>query len=96
MKKLSALAGVPLALLAMALAPAHADNVTIYGILDTYMGYTNAGGPGPSTAMQSGGLYASRIGFRGNEDLGSGLHATFTLDAGIQTDTGASADSTPR
>jgi len=94
MKKLSALAGVPLALLAMALAPAHADNVTIYGILDTYMGYTNAGGPGPSTAMQSGGLYASRIGFRGNEDLGSGLHATFTLDAGIQTDTGASADAT--
>lgn len=97
MKKLFALTSVPLALLAMATTPARADSadsVTVYGILDTYMSYTNATGPGPLTAMQSGGLYASRIGFRGNEDLGGGLRANFTLDAGIQTDTGASADAT--
>ncbi|MDB5992722.1 MAG: outer rane porin, OmpC family [Herbaspirillum sp.] len=94
MKKLSALATIPLGLLVLSATPAQADNVTVFGILDTYMGYTHATGPGSLTAMQSGGLYASRIGFRGDEDLGNGMHTTFTLDAGIQTNTGAQADST--
>lgn len=73
--------------------PAHAD-VTLYGVMDTYIGYTNADGKGTATAMQSGGLSASRIGMRGDEDLGGGLHATFDLENGIQTNSGAAADST--
>lgn len=70
---------------------AHA-NVTLYGVLDTYVGYTNASGKGAATAMQSGGLYASRVGLRGSEDLGGGLRAVFDLENGIQTNSGAAVD----
>jgi len=81
------------ALLGMAGIPgAHAE-VTLYGILDTFVGYTNAGGKGSVTSMQSGGLYASRIGVRGSEDLGGGYRATFVLEDGILTNNGAATDS---
>jgi predicted porin len=74
-------------------APARAE-VTLYGILDTYLGYTNAGGKGAQTAMQSGGLSASRVGIKGSEDIGGGLRATFDLENGILTNSGAATDST--
>lgn len=67
---------------------AHAE-VTLYGVLDTFIGYANAGGKGAATTMQSGGLYASRIGMRGSEDLGGGYRATFDLENGILTNSGA-------
>ncbi|CAB3773719.1 porin [Paraburkholderia humisilvae] len=72
---------------------AHAE-VTLYGILDTFVGYTNAGGKGAQVAEQSGGLYASRVGLRGSEDLGGGMRATFDLENGILTNNGAATDST--
>ena len=78
---------------AAAAGSAHAE-VTLYGILDTFVGYTNAGGKGSVTTMQSGGLYASRIGLRGSEDLGGGYRATFVLENGILTNSGAATDST--
>ncbi|MFM0685709.1 porin [Paraburkholderia strydomiana] len=81
------------ALGAVTVTPARAE-VTLYGILDTYLGYTNAGGKGAQTAMQSGGLSASRVGIRGSEDLGGGLRATFDLENGILTNSGAATDST--
>jgi predicted porin len=77
---------------ATAAMSAHAE-VTLYGILDTYVGYTNAGGKGAETAMQSGGLDASRVGIRGSEDLGGGLRATFDLENGILTNSGAGTSS---
>ncbi len=80
-------------LAAVAAKPACAE-VTLYGILDTFVGYTNAGGKGAQTAMQSGGLYASRVGIRGSEDLGGGMRATFDLENGILTNNGAATDST--
>jgi predicted porin len=79
--------------LGVGIAPAHAD-VTLYGILDTDIGYTTAGGKGTSVALESGGEYASRFGLRGSEDLGNGLRATFTLEDGIVTNNGAAADAT--
>jgi predicted porin len=78
---------------AVAASPVRAE-VTLYGILDTYVGYTNASGKGAQTAMQSGGLNASRVGLRGSEDLGGGLRATFDLENGILTNSGAATDST--
>jgi predicted porin len=82
-----------LVLAAVASRPACAE-VTLYGILDTFVGYTNAGGKGAQTAEQSGGLYASRVGLRGSEDLGGGMRATFDLENGILTNNGSATNST--
>ena len=83
------------------------SSVTVYGILD--VGYTGANARASTNAtgvlkettsrisnsMESG----SRIGFRGNEDLGGGTAAIFTFELGIQpagnsgsNATGTSAD----
>ncbi|WP_093165725.1 porin [Variovorax sp. YR216] len=40
--------------------------------------------------LSSGNYTGSRVGFRGTEDLGGGLAASFWLEAGIANDTGAS------
>ena len=65
--------------------------VTIYGLIDVSVNYSRA----DSTATSgSKNLYtlssdASRFGFRGNEDLGSGRSAYFKLESGYNVDTGA-------
>ena len=62
------------------------SNVTIYGIVDA--GYVNssvdraAGGNGNFSGIQSGVWAGSRLGFRGEEGLGNGLKAVFTLEYG--------------
>jgi predicted porin len=93
LKSIKGCSAAVLVLLAIAAKPACAE-VTLYGILDTFVGYTNAGGKGAQTAEQSGGLYASRIGFKGSENLGGGLRATFNLENGILTNNGSATDST--
>jgi predicted porin len=40
------------------------------------------------TRLTDGGVYASRLGFRGTEDLGGGNFASFNLEAGINADNG--------
>ncbi len=64
------------------------SSVTIYGIADLYLQYGH-GGAGTSTAVQTGGVSGSRLGFKGTEDLGSGLSAQFKLEMGINADTGS-------
>lgn len=41
------------------------------------------------TALSSGGYASSRLGFRGTEDLGGGLAASFWLEAGLSSDNGS-------
>lgn len=91
MKKALALGTVGLLCAGSAMAQ---SSVTIYGVIDTYMGYTNATGKGSVVSMDSGGYQASRVGFRGTEDLGGGLRANFQLENGFASDTGGMADST--
>ncbi|WP_439520934.1 porin [Hydrogenophaga sp.] len=76
---------------------AHAQSsVTLYGLLDMYVGEgttkTTVGAvtvkTKPGTGLTSGGLSGSRWGLRGAEDLGGGLKATFQLEAGINADDG--------
>lgn len=56
-------------------AAAHAQSsASVYGILDT--GLVKESG----SDLKMGDYMASRIGFRGNEDLGNGLKATFELE----------------
>lgn len=67
------------------------SNVTIYGLLDEGIVHTtNADAAGHAiTKMPTlTGSFPSRIGFRGTEDLGGGLQALFTLEAGLLVDTG--------
>jgi predicted porin len=73
-------------------ATAHAQsNVTIYGLVDTGIEYTNHADAAQHSVMRvtSGGQNTSRLGFKGTEDLGGGLKAVFQLESGIFLDTGA-------
>ena len=74
-----AIAGV----FAPALAQAQ-TNVTVYGRLDTSIDRIDNG----STAIQQSNN-ASRLGFKGTEDLGSGLKAAFGIEFGFNSDNGA-------
>jgi len=70
-------------------------SVTLYGIIDTYMSFTNHGGSGDggsSAKVKSGGLSPSRWGLRGTEDLGSGAKAFFTLENGFNQNGEAQQD----
>lgn len=70
------------------------SNLTLYGITDAgYVRSSNIGG-NSRTSLDSGYLQSSRFGFRGNEDLGGGLRALFTLESGFSLDTGANASAT--
>jgi predicted porin len=70
------------------------SSVTIYGQID--QGITkgnggtapNTGGNATSEAWQLKQAHGSRLGFRGNEDLGGGLSAQFLIEHRFQPDTG--------
>jgi predicted porin len=63
------------------------SNVTVYGVVDTYAGRFSGDGVNTTTAVNSGGLAGSRLGFKGVEDLGNGLKALFVLEYAIGNDT---------
>jgi predicted porin len=80
------------ALATVATAAQAQSSVTVYGIVDSGLySYDNDGAAGTQTGVHSGGLSTSRIGFRGTEDLGSGLKANFTLETEIHADNGSQA-----
>lgn len=66
------------------------SSVTVYGIVDLGFDSTSNGADnnGRTNGIKSGGQSASRIGFKGTEDLGNGLKALFQLEATLQADTG--------
>lgn len=70
---------------------AHAQsNVQIYGILDSGVEHLSGGGTSVTRMPTvTGGFMASRLGFRGTEDLGGGLKANFVMEMGLGADTGA-------
>lgn len=70
---------------------AGSTSVTVYGILDTGVEYvTHANAAGNSVLRMPGitGSMPSRIGFRGNEDLGGGWAAQFVLENGFNARAG--------
>lgn len=80
-----------LALLAIGSAAADAQaqsQLAIYGIIDAGLVHERGGSAGAMSKLTSGAASASRIGFRGAEDLGNGLTAFFTLETGTKIDTG--------
>lgn len=78
---------IALAVAGLSSAAAFAQsNVTVYGIADVYYGRASADGMETQTAINSGGLSGSRLGFKGVEDLGNGLKAVFTLEYSLSVD----------
>ncbi len=72
---------------------AHAQSsVTVYGLTDLGMDYTDNANAAKKSVMRmtSGGMNTSRWGFRGTEDLGGGLSAIFNFEGGLLLDTGGS------
>src|SRR5688500_3687346 len=69
-------------------------SVQLYGVVDAGVEYVNNVGAsnGHVTRMPglSGGQLPSRWGLRGTEDLGGGLRAVYTLEAGFAVDSGVS------
>ena len=51
----------------------------------------DAGAGGSVWQLTNSGMTGSRLGFRGTEDLGGGLNASFWLEAGINNDNGTGA-----
>jgi predicted porin len=77
------------AILAAAAGTASAQSaVTIYGIADAGLVRESGGVAGNVNKLTSGVASASRIGFRGTEDLGGGMAAIYTLETGYRIDTG--------
>jgi len=89
MKKVILAAGLLSGVVGMAQAQ---TNVTIYGVIDTGINYTNNAvvtnsngtvNRGSQLQMVGGEAQGNRLGFKGNEDLGGGLSAVFQLENGF-------------
>ena len=77
------------ALLALCAAPAFAQSsVTVTGIADAAVRSVSNEGRGSVKSLVSGSNATSRLVFRGIEDLGGGLSASFHLEHGIALDNG--------
>jgi len=85
---------VAMAVLAASTAAMAQSSVTVYGIMDVWVGGEKNTGEAKSLnaktnrVMESGGLAGSRIGFMGEEDLGGGLKAVFKYEQGLNADSG--------
>ena len=83
------------ALMAVTCTVSAQSTVTVYGQLDQGLikgnggTATNPGGLGTSEAWTLGQASTSRLGFRGNEDLGGGLSTQFQIEHRFNPDTGA-------
>ncbi len=78
---------IALAVLAASGAAMAQSSVTLFGIVDAGVGRVSSNGSSV-TGVTNSGLGTSRLGFRGEEDLGGGLKAGFWLEGAIQNDTG--------
>ena len=64
------------------------SSVTLFGTIDLNARYVDNSGAGTRYSMGQDGINSSQLGFRGVEDLGGGLKASFVLLAGVNADTG--------
>src|ERR1700740_862395 len=64
------------------------SSVTLYGVLDDGLNYTSNSGGHHAFAMVSGDTAETSFGLKGSEDLGGGLSAIFTLESGVNLNSG--------
>lgn len=83
-------------LLAGAACAAHAQtsasSAVLYGDFDEYLGYIHSSTGKSITGLNDGAILRSRLGVRGSEDLGNGIQVKYTLEQGLNADTGSGAD----
>jgi predicted porin len=80
-----------LAALAACGAATAQSSVTLFGVVDATYAYGSGSIYNKSQLAHSGNS-GSRLGFRGVEDLGGGLSASFWLEAGLSPDNGTGVD----
>jgi len=99
--------GIALALGALALTStgvSHAQNtlsiskdgatMTVYGDVDYYLSYLSSSSGSRLIALQDGAYLRTRLGFKGDKDLGNGYFAKFTAEQGLNETNGTQADAT--
>lgn len=83
---------IALAVMAAAGAASAQSSVTLFGIVDAAL-TIGRGSLTDRTQITNSGYNSSRLGFRGTEDLGGGMSASFWLEAGVNNDDGTGAAS---
>lgn len=78
---------IALAVLAASGAAMAQSSVTLFGVVDATYAY-GSGSVANKSQLTNSGLNSSRLGFRGVEDLGGGMSASFWLEAGLNNDNG--------
>ena len=69
-------------------------NLTLYGDVDLYMNYMKSNSGTTNFSIQDGAYLRTRMGLRGDKDVGGGYTMKFTLEQGLNDTSGASADTT--
>ena len=82
---------IALAVLAASGAAMAQSSVTLFGIVDATYAY-GSGSVADRSRLTNSGYNSSRLGFRGVEDLGGGMSASFWLEAGMNNDNGSGAN----
>jgi predicted porin len=82
---------IALAVMAAAGAASAQSSVTLFGIVDATISSYSVGGGQHTTALSNSGYNSSRLGFRGTEDLGGGMAASFWLEGSLANDNGNAA-----
>jgi predicted porin len=68
--------------------------MTVYGDVDYYLSYMTSSSGSKLIALQDGAYLRTRLGFKGDKDLGGGYSAKFTAEQGLNETNGAQADTT--
>jgi predicted porin len=71
------------------------SSVTLYGIVDVGVQRVTGYAKGTDTALVSGIMEGSRFGLRGNEDLGGGYRAIFTMENRTEANNGTISNRPP-
>lgn len=85
---------IALAVMAAAGAASAQSSVTLFGIVDVAISRYDVDGGDAVTKLTNSGYNSSRLGFRGTEDLGGGLSASFWLEGDLSNDDGTGASAT--
>ncbi|APA87612.1 porin [Paraburkholderia sprentiae WSM5005] len=94
MKRLITLASGAVLFCGSASAVFAQSSVTLYGVLDNGLAYQSSSGKGSTIRAVPGGLFSTRFGLKGSEDIGGGLHVNFQLEQAFSGQTGAATDPT--